>query len=219
LRKAPATLQVRDALTGEPRSRTFGAEELRQVLFAFSYAAESTALLPPLLHAAAGGDLGPLAGALQIVSGELEASIARPMQLSVVCAEDVPFYDTKQPPERRWFGSQVRDQFLRLCSAWPVKAVAASFHDRVKSDVPALLLSGQADPVTPPRWAELLLQDLPRARHLVLAGQGHGVLFRGCTSRLAAAFVEAGTADGLEVACLERNHAAPPFLDAQGGSP
>ena len=215
----PVTLQVRDALTNEPRTRTFGDDELRQVLFAFSYAAETTALLPPLVHAAAGGDLGPLAGALQIVSGDIEVTIARPMQLSVVCAEDVPFYPPAPGPNR-WFGSKVRDQFLELCAAWPVKPVDdAVFRRKVKIDAPALLLSGQADPVTPPRWAELAAQDLPRSRHLVLPGQGHGTFFRGCMPRVAAAFLEAGTADGLDTSCLERVRAAPPFLDAQGGSP
>jgi pimeloyl-ACP methyl ester carboxylesterase len=219
LERTPATVDVRDALTFERRTRTFGADELRHLLFVFAYAAETTALLPPLIHGAAAGDVGPLAAALQIVSGDLEVTIARPMQLSVVCAEDVPRFDGAAPPEGRWFGAKAREEFLRLCAAWPVTAAPASFHDRVRSDVPALLLSGEADPVTPPRWAELLREDLPRARHLVLPGQGHGVFFRGCLPRLAAAFVEAGTADGLDLACLERAHPAPPFLDAQGGSP
>jgi pimeloyl-ACP methyl ester carboxylesterase len=140
------------------------------------------------------------------------------MQLSVLCAEDVPYFDPP-PPGRRWFATRVRDQFVRLCGAWPVKPAGAAFRERVRSAVPALLLSGQADPVTPPRWAEMLLADLPRARHVVLPGQGHGVFFRGCLPRVAAAFVEAGSADGLDLACLERARAAPPFLDFQGSAP
>jgi alpha-beta hydrolase superfamily lysophospholipase len=106
-----------------------------------------------------------------------------------------------------------------LCTAWPVRKVDESFRRTVRIDAPALLLSGQADPVTPPRWAELATKDLTRSRHLVLPGQGHGVFFRGCMPRVAAAFLEAGTADGLDTSCLERVHAAPPFLDALGGSP
>jgi hypothetical protein len=34
-----------------------------------------------------------------------------------------------------------------------------------------------------------------------------------------AAFVAAGNVDGLDLSCVERIVAAPPFLDLQGGSP
>ncbi|MFT3916964.1 MAG: alpha/beta hydrolase [Anaeromyxobacteraceae bacterium] len=220
LAAAPVKVEVRDALTNEPKPRSFGADELRQVLFSFAYTGETVALLPPLVHAAAGGDFVPLAGAVQIVSGDIETTIARAMQLSVICKEDIPFYEKAPPAGGGWFGARVRDQFLNLCASWPVKPVDdAVFRRTVKIQAPALLMSGEADPVTPPRWAELAAQDLPRAKHLVLPGQGHGVFFRGCMPRVAAAFLEAGTADGLDTGCLERVRAAPPFLDAQGGSP
>jgi hypothetical protein len=45
------------------------------------------------------------------------------------------------------------------------------------------------------------------------------VLFRGCLPRVAAAFVEAGEAGGLDAACLAGLRAAPPFLDPLGGPP
>ena len=55
---------------------------------------------------------------------------------------------------------------------------------------PVLLLSGEFDPVTPPRYGEAVARTLPNARHLVLRGQGHGVLGVGCTPRLLAEFLE-----------------------------
>ncbi len=222
LEARPARVTIRDPVTGVPEERAFGAEHLRRVLVAFSYAAESVALLPPLLHAAAhDGDLAPLAGALRIVSDDFEASIDRPLELSVLCAEDVPFI-RDDPPEvdrTRYLGRTIKDEFRRVCAAWPVRPVAASWRAPVRADVPALLLSGEADPVTPPRWAELAARDLPRARHVVLAGQGHGVFSRGCVPRLAAELVAAGSADGLDVSCAEKARPAPLFLDAQGGAP
>ena len=48
-----------------------------------------------------------------------------------------------------------------------------------------LLLSGEFDPVTPPRYGEQLLASLGKARHLVGKGQGHILLSRGCMPRLA----------------------------------
>jgi pimeloyl-ACP methyl ester carboxylesterase len=222
LEARPARVRVRDALTAVTEERVFGADHLRRVLVAFSYAAESVALLPPLLHAAAReGDLAPLAGALRIVSNDFEESIDRPLEFSVLCAEDVPFIVDGPPAadRTRYLGRTVKEQFRRVCGAWPVRPVPASWRTPVRSDVPALLLSGEADPVTPPRHAELAAKDLPRARHVVLAGQGHGVFTRGCVPRLAAEFVAAGSADGLDASCAERGGPAPLFLDAQGAAP
>jgi pimeloyl-ACP methyl ester carboxylesterase len=88
-----------------------------------------------------------------------------------------------------------------------------------RSGVPALLLSGEADPATPPRWAEELLKVLPNARHVVLAGQGHGVFARGCVPRLVADFLEAGSAAALDLACAAAIRPPPVFVDLLGGSP
>jgi ABC-type multidrug transport system fused ATPase/permease subunit len=39
-----------------------------------------------------------------------------------------------------------------------------------------LLISGEYDPVTPPRYGDEVAADLGNARHLVLKGQGHSLL-------------------------------------------
>jgi pimeloyl-ACP methyl ester carboxylesterase len=214
-------VSFRDPLTAELREETIGADDVRNLVLGFSYAPETVALLPPLLAAAARGDLAPLAAALAISSRDLEASIARPLEFSVLCAEDVPFVEDGTPAEdaRRYLGRGVRDRFREVCARWPVKAVPAEWRTPVRSDVPALLLSGEADPVTPPRWAERAALGMPNARHVVLAGHGHGTLQRGCVPRLVADFLERGTAAELDTSCAARARPAALFLDAQGGAP
>jgi len=221
LEARPEKLLVRDPLTSAQRERTFDADDLRRVVMAFTYQAESAALLPPLLDGAAKGDLAPLASALAILSGDFEAAVARPLQFSVLCAEDVPFIEDAPPDadRARYLGRQVRDEFRRVCAEWPVRPMPAAWRTPVRAKVPALLLSGAADPVTPPRWGELAAKDLEGARHVVLPGQGHGVFMRGCLPRLAARFVEQGTASGLDVSCAARSVPAPLFIDAMGGVP
>jgi pimeloyl-ACP methyl ester carboxylesterase len=221
LARAPARVAVRDPLTAAPSERTFDADDLRRLLVAFSYQAETAALLPPLLAAAARGDAAPAAQALEIVSGAFEDAVARPLQLSVLCAEDVPFIRDGAPEAdgARYLGGEVRAQFRRLCAEWPVPAVPEAWRAPVRARVPALVLSGGADPVTPPRWGELAAANLDGARHVVLPGQGHGVFVRGCLPRLAARFVEEGSAAALDLACAARSVPAPLFLDAMGGAP
>lgn len=214
-------VRTRHPLTGAPLSAPFGLDQLRAVVTAFLYQAESAAVLPPMLRAAASGDAGPLAAQALATTAQLEAGLSRPLQLSVLCAEDVPFIEEGLAAEdaRRFLGRSVRDGFKKLCAAWPVAPVPAAWRTPVRSQVPALLLSGEADPVTPPRWAALVAADLPRSRQIVLQGQGHGVFARGCVPQLAAELIDAGSAAGLDLSCADTIRPPPVFVDFLGGAP
>jgi pimeloyl-ACP methyl ester carboxylesterase len=89
----------------------------------------------------------------------------------------------------------------------------------VRSDRPVLLLSGELDPVTPPRNAEAVLRHLPNGRHLVGRGQGHNVMVAGCAPRLMARFITAASAKDLDAGCLDRLAPLPPVLGAYGWDP
>ena len=81
-----------------------------------------------------------------------------------------------------------------------------------------LLLSGELDPITPPRDAEALADDLDHATHLVVPGQGHGVAGVGCVPRLIADFLEDPLAP-LAAACVQRAGPFPFAVDANGPKP
>jgi pimeloyl-ACP methyl ester carboxylesterase len=95
------------------------------------------------------------------------------------------------------------DDFIKACEVWPRGEVPRDFYDPVRSDVPALILSGGLDPATPPRHAQQVAQTLSRARHFVAPRVGHGVSLHGCAPRLVEAFVRAPAAK-LDGKCLER---------------
>jgi alpha-beta hydrolase superfamily lysophospholipase len=97
--------------------------------------------------------------------------------------------------------------------------VDPSFHSATHIEVPALLLSGELDPVTPPRLADLAAASLPASRRITAPGQGHGIFVRGCLPRIVTEFVKRGSADGLDVSCVDRLRPSPIFLDLQGGAP
>ncbi len=82
-----------------------------------------------------------------------------------------------------------------------------------------LLLSGELDPVTPPRYGEQVAAHLPNARHLVLKGQGHNVAFVGCMPKLLGQFVETADAKALDATCLDNLSYVPPFVNFNGWSP
>ena len=110
-------------------------------------------------------------------------------------------------------------ELKRLCKYWPASPVPAEFQVPVKSNVPVLLLSGEADPVTPPLNAEQVATTLPSSVSLVAPGQGHGIITLGCTSRLAADFVEKGRVKDLDTACIKDTKPMPFFLSLVGTVP
>ena len=105
------------------------------------------------------------------------------------------------------------------CEVWPVGEVDEDFHERFVSDVPALVLSGTDDPVTPPKNGHAAARDLPNALDLVGDGQGHGIAMRGCMPRVLDAFVKSADARSLDVTCMERLGASPIFTSFAGAEP
>jgi len=55
---------------------------------------------------------------------------------------------------------------LAMCEAWDVPARPAVEAEPVISDVPALVLGGNFDPVSPPSYAETLTGNLTNGRGL-----------------------------------------------------
>ena len=105
------------------------------------------------------------------------------------------------------------------CAIWPRGQRPADFREPARGDVPVLLLSGELDPVTPPRYGDEVAQHLDHARHLVLRGQGHNVIGVGCTPKLVARFIESTDPDALDAQCLERLATLPPFTGHYGWEP
>ena len=62
-----------------------------------------------------------------------------------------------------------------LCEWWQRMPVDPIENEAVVSDIPTLLLSGQFDPTTPPRWADLAAETLSNGYSFVMPMAGHGV--------------------------------------------
>jgi acetyl esterase/lipase len=105
------------------------------------------------------------------------------------------------------------------CELWPRGERPENFRDPLTGDIPVLLVSGEYDPVTPPRYGDEVAAALDNARHLVLPGQGHSLVTTGCMPKLAAQFIESGDPAALDASCLDRLAAPPPFSGMHGWEP
>jgi pimeloyl-ACP methyl ester carboxylesterase len=216
-------LVIDDPNTGMPLKVQFTRSMLSASLRFLSYSAGEAALLPTLIHRAAGGALAPLAAQTIMTARQVGDQLASGMQNSVICSEDVPFFGTAQVDRaaisRTYQGPDQVDGFLEVCKLWPHGAVDPDLHSPLKSDIPTLLLSGEADPVTPPADAERAAQGLKNHRHLILTGEGHGQVATGCVPKLMAAFLDSAEPKLLDAACLDRHRPAPFFVNMTGPAP
>ncbi len=78
----------------------------------------------------------------------------------------------------------------QLCDLWRTRARPDHVNDPVASDIPALLLSGGYDPITPPAYARAAQATLTSAYNFTFPQVGHAVLrSEDCAVRIAVDFI------------------------------
>ncbi|MGV8941906.1 MAG: alpha/beta fold hydrolase [Lysobacter sp.] len=219
LQAAPVEVEYRDSRTNEARRDTVTADAVGGLAFMFSYMPQTASLLPLMVDEAAHGRYAPLMSLVQMSSEQMQGQMTRGMQWSVLCAEDAGRYVPDPSAAATIIGPDVAKIFFAPCAAWPHGQAPAGFHQPFTSDLPVLLLSGELDPVTPPRYGEQVVEHLPNGRHLVLRGQGHNVSATGCMPKLLGQFIESADAKALDATCLDSLTYVPPFMHFNGWSP
>jgi pimeloyl-ACP methyl ester carboxylesterase len=219
LRAQAAQATFPNPKTFQPMDKPVTADTLAGVARLFSYTAETAALLPLSVAQAAKGNYTPLMGQAQILAGSLDTAMNTGMQLSVVCAEDADLLKSDPADAGTILGGEIVDAIKAECSVWPHGSRPADFHAPFKSSIPTLLLSGERDPVTPPRYADEVLKGLSDARSLVASGMGHSILVRGCVPKLVDQFVTNLQPQKLDAKCVKQIGPIPAFVNFNGAAP
>jgi pimeloyl-ACP methyl ester carboxylesterase len=218
-----SAVTIDDPNSGLPLEIQFNRRILNAALRLLSYSSTQASLLPALIHAAAHGKLRPLAAQSVMNMRQISDQLANGMQYSVICSEDEPFFAAanidRAAAAKTYQGTDMLDALHEICGLWPRGPVDPDLHAPLHSDIPTLLLSGEADPVTPPVDAERAAVGLTRHRHLILKGEGHGQLPTGCMPNVAADFLDTTAPDKLDATCLDRHTPEPFFLSMTGPAP
>jgi len=190
-------------------------ESIRSVM----YGAEGTTVLPYVVNEAHGGNLTPLLASL--MNGTAAAdSMYMGATLSLLCGEDVANV-TAGDAASAGEGSFARDSYYRIwsssCEGWDyMRPSTSDFFSPATGDVPALILSGDLDPVTPPPLGERWLKGFPNGRHIIVAGTGHNTSHVGCMPELLGEFIENLDANALDISCLNYLKRLPLVVSANG---
>ncbi len=219
LKAAPVPVNYRDALTGEEKREMLTRGHLALVVRMYAYLPALAASLPLTLAEAKKGRYEPLMAQAKMVGGELGDSMTAGMQLSVICSEDGDGLKADPAYADSVLGNELVETLREQCAVWPHGERPTDFHEPLKSDLPILVLEGEFDPVTPPRYGEQVVKNLSHGRLLLLRGQGHNVIPIGCMPKLMARFIDTADAKSLDAHCLDKLPAPQPFTSFSGWEP
>lgn len=210
--------------TGQPDSMSLHYDHLAALTRLLLYSSDSSAVLPLLFSQAYAHDnYAPLARNVRQTMDQVEGMMAFGMHNSVVCTEDAPFFsptpDQLKEAKASYIGSSLLDQLKTVCEIWPQGRLDDEFKEPVKSDNPVLLMSGGADPITPPDYAEQVARHLTNALHIVVPELGHSVVNKGCMPVILAKFVSEAKVSALQTDCVNKIRPQPFFIDFNGPSP
>jgi pimeloyl-ACP methyl ester carboxylesterase len=178
LNAQPAELDVTNKGTGETVHAKLNGDLFVSSVFSSLYDAGSIPFLPSMIYAANNGNQEVLKAFLGDLWFTFD-SISWGMHYSVQCSEEVPFgsgeaYEAAaaaHPRIRYAFDTQ---PITRICQVWSVTPADPRENQPITSDIPTLVLAGEYDPITPPRWGEQVAAGLSRGYDYYFPGVGHG---------------------------------------------
>ncbi len=210
LMREPVEVEVKSPLdsgktTRVKLSRNLAAEAVRYML----YQPSSASRIPLFLHLAAQGNYTPLAESAIFYRRWIVSSGSNGMYLSVTCAEDLPWIkagEGERNGENTFLGDYRLRQQREACALWSRGEISKNYAAPARSNVPALILTGEWDPVTPPLYGDRTAKYLTNSLHIVVPSGGHG--FSGlegldCISKLTLDFINRGSAKELNTSCVK----------------
>lgn len=207
-------------VSGQRETITLDEETFMQLVFNLLYSPDLLSLLPLLVdETATMGDYGPLVAQALAFSAGL--GMYEGMFRAVTCSEDAAVMDLDTAVSLQastQFPLYAAD-FITGCKGWPLADVPAAFRQPLVSTIPTLLLSGEADPITPPQYAEEVAAGLSNSRHLILPGYGHDVSLAGCMPTVITNFITDGSFTNLNVSCIDEITPPPFFVSPAGSQP
>ncbi len=212
----PRQLSVVHPLKGEPFEIYLDGQVFASLLRLGLYMRDLSPTIPLIIDSAINNNFTPLMTLLSL-SEEVSGGISLGLQQTILCAEDVANIQQEV--------AIAEDSILQLkslasveeiCEFWPQGKLPDDYFEPLSSDLPTLLLSGELDPVTPPRWGEKAAQTLSQHLHVVVAGAHHNVSHLGCTPELINNFYDSLKLENVDTSCTDNIKPLPAFISAAG---
>jgi pimeloyl-ACP methyl ester carboxylesterase len=213
----PALVQMPHPQTGKPTMVPYTRSMFGMAVRGAMYTGWGASNLPSMIHHAFDGDYTPLVERGIRDSGRMAQSGVAGLYLAVTCADDVARGDLESAialNEASTMGALRARTFFAACAEWPAQPNGAEWPEPTSLRPPVLMMVGEADPATPPHWAEVAMRRALDGRLIVVPQGGHvlsGLHGMACLERLQAEFVARPEPRTLDVTCLGEVR-RPPFV-------
>ncbi len=193
LDKQPAAIHLSDSEKGATYKALLDGDAMISTVFQSLYATELLPLLPKMIADASAGRWTLVERVQSLVT--FDRTIAEGMYYSVICSEDADF----DPAKIDYTGIRPRllkderannEALIQVCKDWNVAQLGPAADEPVVSDVPALLLNGRFDPITPESYGRLAAQTLSHSYVFTFPNTGHGAFGDDCADRIMADFID-----------------------------
>lgn len=219
-------IYLREGASGELKRVTVGWADVFNGLYSqmnFAFSAEPVARYIQELARVVDGRLSlnddEVARIFQNSLKDPDFGIDIAMHMAVRCREDLPAYDpviigaaAATDPDFQT-GDAALSSYQAACAALEAEPVDDAFYEPVVSDIPALILTGDMDPLTPTVWAERAADTLVQGRLVSFRGMAHDIFGTSiCAQALVANFIESPHEE-IDARCAEAY--VPVFAPAQ----
>lgn len=203
----PIAVDISHPTTNEPVTLQLTGDDLVLGIFNALYQRNTIRFLPFIIEQLYRGNTDVIEPMAQEGFKNI-FSRAQGMYYSAECREEFPFNDpemqkelaSKYPAQANFMPSISEPD---ICTMWGAGVADISENQSVVSDIPALVLAGEYDPVTSPLFTQAAAENLPNSYFYQLPYFGHAMQDQSnCANQLAASFIESPS-QAPDTACLQ----------------
>jgi pimeloyl-ACP methyl ester carboxylesterase len=166
----------------------------------------TTNTIPFLITQFNKGNYEPLASTILAIKKSYLKGLYDGMTLCVVCNEDYPALSriTVKEKSETFLGNYWIYRIMNSCKIWNSKRKESMKMPVRKQDIPVLLISGNRDAATPPKYGDEVLKYFPNGKHIVIINGSHSFDgMRNCIENIICDFVITGQNQLLTTDCLD----------------
>ncbi len=199
----PATVSMTDPTTLKTYDAVLTGDRYVYLIFYLFYVTPILPQIPSIIHDAYNGTFDTLGYIAPYLI--FDYTMADAMYYATICAEDADMNANEADttginpaivPALDFVQSTIAD-----CAMWNVQPLGSYVDNPIVTDIPTLLLSGEFDPITPPRFAAMVAENIKGSYSYTVPAVGHGSFDDPCGFEIATQFLNDPTNEP-DLSCL-----------------
>lgn len=214
LETTPITVSFADPDGGTDLTREIDRNVFAETIWIALLSTRDARQLPRILRHAAQGNFEPF---MEFATPKSRgAQEPEGHYFSIVCPEETARLTREQAAEAAedtFVRAYIAEDYIAACEAWGLPLHPGHPIVPMCFDVPALIVTGDQDPVTPPDYGNINAAHFENNIHITVPHMAHGEAGfenAGCLGVILDDFVSSGSVDSLDVSCVATME-PPPF--------